>query len=106
MGVGWPVVGEGWCRMEIGDEGAPQGVVRAREATWVKCGSSLRPVPPITAMRTGSGRGLSWRYFAKDTFFSRQMSLYLYTHWICLPSSYDSVKQTLIASRQRHELVS
>lgn len=46
--------------MEIGDEGAPQGVVGWRDATGVKFASSLRPVPPITAMRTGSGRDSSW----------------------------------------------
>lgn len=41
--------------MAIGEEGAPQGVVRVRVAAWVKLGRVWRPVPPITAIRTGSG---------------------------------------------------
>lgn len=40
--------------MEIGEEGLPHGVEIDNEATWVKPGSSRRPVPPITAIRTGS----------------------------------------------------
>lgn len=44
-----------WVRMRIGEEGAPQGVVGVREATGVKPGREERPVPPMTAMRTGSG---------------------------------------------------
>ena len=40
--------------MVIGDEGLPHGVETDREATWMKPGSSRRPVPPMTAMRTGS----------------------------------------------------
>lgn len=54
MGLGFPVDGEGWWRMVMGDEGAPQGVEMVREATFWKPGSSRRPVPPMTAMRTGS----------------------------------------------------
>lgn len=54
-GIGAPLVGDGWCRMEIGDDGAPQGVVGFRVATWVKWGRDWRPVPPMTAMWTGSG---------------------------------------------------
>lgn len=55
MGMGSPVVGEGWCRMEMGEEGWPHGVLRLRVAAWVKFGSDCRPVPPMTAMWTGSG---------------------------------------------------
>jgi len=54
MGMGLPVVGEGWCRMEIGEEGVPQGVLRVSVAARVKLGSVCRPVPPITAIWTGS----------------------------------------------------
>jgi hypothetical protein len=54
MGMGAPVVGEGCWRMEIGDEGEPQGVEGERVAARVKFGRLWRPVPPITAMRTGS----------------------------------------------------
>jgi hypothetical protein len=43
-----------WCRTVIGDDGVPQGVVMFSEATWVKPGSSRRPVPPMTAMGTGA----------------------------------------------------
>lgn len=65
-GVGWPVVGEGWCRMEMGEEGAPQGVVGWRVATGVKFARAWRPVPPMTAIRTGSRR--SWRCVSVDEF--------------------------------------
>lgn len=58
MGVGRPVVGEGWWRIEMGDEGVPHGVLTLSVATFVKWGSCLMPVPPITAMRTGSDE--SW----------------------------------------------
>jgi len=54
MGVGLPVEGEGCCRMEIGDEGAPQGVGTSRVAARVKPERAWMPVPPITAMWTGS----------------------------------------------------
>ena len=50
MGIGLPVVGEGCWRIEIGEEGAPQGVVGVRFATCVKLGRVERPVPPMTAM--------------------------------------------------------
>lgn len=49
-----PVEGEGCCRMEIGDEGAPQGVGTSRVAARVKPERAWMPVPPITAMWTGS----------------------------------------------------
>lgn len=55
MGIGLPVEGEGWWRMDIGDEGEPHGVLGWRVATWVKSASDWRPVPPMTAIRTGSG---------------------------------------------------
>ena len=50
MGMGLPVVGEGWFRMEIGEEGVPQGVLGVSVAARVKLGSVCRPVPPITAI--------------------------------------------------------
>lgn len=53
--IGLPVEGEGWCRIEIGDEGVPHGVEGLRDATCVKCGSDCNPVPPMTAIETGSG---------------------------------------------------
>lgn len=31
--MGLPVVGEGWCKTEMGDDGEPQGVVGLRVAT-------------------------------------------------------------------------
>jgi hypothetical protein len=34
--IGLPVEGDGWWRIEIGDEGVPHGVVGLRVATWVK----------------------------------------------------------------------
>ena len=36
IGNGSPVEGDGWCRIDIGEEGVPQGVVGVRVATWVK----------------------------------------------------------------------
>jgi len=49
---------EGVRRILIGEEGAPQGVVILRRATWVKplWVRASTPVPPMTAMRTGSVR--------------------------------------------------
>jgi hypothetical protein len=55
MEMGLPVVGEGCCRMEMGLDGVPHGVVGWRVATCVKPGRDCRPVPPMTAMGTGSG---------------------------------------------------
>lgn len=49
-----PLCAHWWCRMVIGEEGLPHGVEMDKEATWVKPGSSRRPVPPMTAIRTGS----------------------------------------------------
>lgn len=43
-----------WCRILMSEEGAPHGVAIESEATGVKPGRVERPVPPITAMRTGS----------------------------------------------------
>jgi hypothetical protein len=40
----------------MGEEGLPQGVETDSEATWVKPGSSRRPVPPMTAIATGPVR--------------------------------------------------
>lgn len=54
MGMLLPVLGEGWCRMEMGDDGAPHGVSTLSVAASVKPGSDWIPVPPITAMRTGA----------------------------------------------------
>ena len=42
-------------RIAIGEEGRPQGVFGWSVAARVKSGRWLRPVPPMTAMRTGSG---------------------------------------------------
>ena len=50
IGIGLPVVGEGWCRTLMGEEGVPQGVDMFRFATWVKSARDWRPVPPMTAM--------------------------------------------------------
>jgi hypothetical protein len=55
IGVGLPLVGEGCWRMETAEDGLPHGVSRSTEATLVKCGRFSIPVPPMTAMRTGSG---------------------------------------------------
>lgn len=55
MGIGLPVVGEGCCRIEMGEEGAPHGVSTWRVAASVKPGRLEMPVPPITAMWTGAG---------------------------------------------------
>lgn len=54
MGMGLPVVGEGCCRMLMGDDGLPQGVSTSRVAASVKPGSEEIPVPPITAIWTGA----------------------------------------------------
>lgn len=54
MAMGLPVLGEGWCRIEMGEEVLPQGVDMSRLATGVKPGSCWSPVPPITAMGTCS----------------------------------------------------
>lgn len=43
-----------WCRIEIGEEGFPHGVEMFSSATGVKPGRLDRPVPPMTAIRTGS----------------------------------------------------
>ena len=54
MGMGFPVVGEGWWRMDIGADGEPQGVSIFKLATSSKFGRSLIPVPPITPINTGA----------------------------------------------------
>ena len=56
IGIGFPVDGDGdgWCKMLTGAEGLPHGVVGLMVATCVKSASEARPVPPITAMWTGS----------------------------------------------------
>lgn len=46
-------------RIEMGDEGAPQGVEIVREATAEKPSRCWRPVPPMTAMWTGPGVDMS-----------------------------------------------
>ena len=47
------------CRaMRMGDEGKPHGVSGLTVATGSKPGMWLRPVPPMTAMWTGSARGV------------------------------------------------
>lgn len=38
----------------MGDDGAPHGVSGLRVATCVKSANDWRPVPPMTAMPTGS----------------------------------------------------
>jgi hypothetical protein len=44
MGMGlWPGEGE-WCRIEMGEEGEPQGVSMFKVATWSKCGRCLMPM--------------------------------------------------------------
>ena len=58
MGMGFPDEGDVWCRIEMGEEGIPQGVDGLRVATWVKSGRVCRPVPPITAMRMVPGSKL------------------------------------------------
>lgn len=57
MGTGLPVDDEGWCRMEMGDDGFPHGVSTSSVAASVKPGSDWMPVPPMTAMRTGAAEG-------------------------------------------------
>jgi hypothetical protein len=54
MEMGAPVVGEGCWRMEMGEDGVPQGVLGVSVATCVKPGRDWRPVPPMTAMGTGA----------------------------------------------------
>lgn len=46
----------------MGDDGSPQGVSTFNDAASVKPGSDWMPVPPMTAMRTGSvgGQDASW----------------------------------------------
>lgn len=64
MGMGLPVEGEGWCRMEIGDDGSPHGVSTLSVAARVKPGSDWMPVPPMTAMWTGAAgcqQECAWR---------------------------------------------
>ncbi len=46
--------------MEMGEEGWPQGVKGFTVAMGVKPGRDWRPVPPITAILTASGRVVSW----------------------------------------------
>jgi hypothetical protein len=60
IGIGLPVVGDGWCRMEIGEDGDPQGVCTFRVAASENPGSDWIPVPPITAMWTGSMDSMSY----------------------------------------------
>jgi hypothetical protein len=48
------VGGVGCSKMVMREAGRPQGVVGRREATAWKFGRDERPVPPITAMRTGA----------------------------------------------------
>lgn len=43
--------------MDMGDEGAPHGVDGRTVADGVKPGSVCRPVPPMTAICTGSLEG-------------------------------------------------
>jgi len=54
MGIGLPVVGEGWWRIDIGEDGDPHGVSMLSVAARVKLGRAWMPVPPMTAIRTGS----------------------------------------------------
>ena len=54
MGIGFPVDGEGWCKILIGEEGKPHGVEGRIVVTGWKPGSDCRPVPPITAIETGA----------------------------------------------------
>ena len=51
--MGLPVLGDGCSRMVIGEDGFPHGVGILREAARVKEGRVDRPVPPMTAIRTG-----------------------------------------------------
>lgn len=57
MGMGLPVEGEGWWRIEIGEDGVPHGVSTFRVAASVKFSRAWMPVPPITAILTGSVGG-------------------------------------------------
>jgi hypothetical protein len=59
MGMGCPVVGEGCVRMLMGEDGVPQGVLGCSVRMGVKPGRDCRPVPPMTAIETGAGRGLT-----------------------------------------------
>jgi hypothetical protein len=59
MGMGLPLVGESCCRMLMGDDGLPQGVLTSSVAARVKPGSEEIPVPPMTAMWTGAVRRVS-----------------------------------------------
>lgn len=43
IGIGLEEVGEGWCRIWMGEEGVPQGVVTLMVATRSKCGSFSIP---------------------------------------------------------------
>ena len=55
MGTGFPVDDDGWWSTFIGAEEEPHGVSAATVATCVKPARELSPVPPMTAMLTGSG---------------------------------------------------
>lgn len=73
IGIGLPVDGDGCSEMVIGLDGVPQGVGMSSDATGEKLGSDSRPVPPITAMCTGSvvvldGEVVSGRW---DTYVGR-----------------------------------
>lgn len=54
MGMGLPEVGEGCWRMLMGDDGLPQGVSTSKVAARVNPGRDEMPVPPMTAIWTGS----------------------------------------------------
>lgn len=57
--MGLPEVGDGCCRMEMGEDGFPHGVSISRVAARVKPGSDEMPVPPMTAMWTGAAQEVS-----------------------------------------------
>jgi hypothetical protein len=44
MGIGFPVEGEGWWRIDIGLDGEPQGVSTSKLATSSKFGRCLIPI--------------------------------------------------------------
>lgn len=94
--MGLPVVGDGCCRMEIGEDGFPHGVLMSRVAARVKPGSDEIPVPPMTAMWTGAAGQVSTRLgnwaranthrhtcLVRQPFCDRESRCFSSRSWLC-----------------------
>lgn len=97
-------------RIEIGDEGEPQGVVGVRVAARVKFGRVWRPVPPITAIRTGSGEKMEMRQrliiqrIHDGAVQECSFSTHLCTHWEHRPFFGTKSSPSATMSVERTEL--